>query len=365
MPTAQRMTARERAEFRLARALARLPHRAQVRLSGKPPVEIDGQRLHPEIQLALALLEKRGDPPMETLPPAEARARTSRQAAVVAGRVASVGGVRDLQIPGPAGPLPVRHYVPEEPGGPHGLLVFLHGGGFVVGGIDTHDGVCRLLCRHAGVHVLSVDYRLAPEHPFPAAVDDSVAAWRWVAEHAAELGADPEQLAIGGDSAGGNLAAVVCQLAARDGGPLPAAQLLIYPVTDAADDTPSRGMFADGFYLTKAEMDWFHGNYTSPSDDPTDVRLSPLRAADLAGQPPAVVVTAGFDPLRDEGEAYAHALRDAGVPVVLRRFTGLIHAFINMTAVSPAAHDAVVETAGALRAVLAVARTREPAADPV
>jgi acetyl esterase/lipase len=366
MPAPPRLPIRDRVEFRLARALARLPLRAQVWLSGKPPVEIDGQRLHPEIQLTLTLMEKRGDPPLETLPPAEARARTRRQAVAVAARVPGVGAVRDLQVPGPAGSLPARHYAPEEPGGPHGLLVFLHGGGFVIGDLDSHDGVCRMLCRHAGVHVLAVDYRLAPEHRFPAAVEDTVAALRWATEHAAELGADPARIAIGGDSAGGNLATVACQLAARDGGPVPAAQLLIYPVTDSVEDAPSRAMFAEGFYLTKAEMDWFHANYVLPDDDRGDPRLSPLRAGDLAGQPPAVVVTAGFDPLRDEGEAYARALRDAGVPVVLRRFTGLIHAFVNLAGVSPACHDALVETAGALRAVLATtapATAERPAAE--
>ena len=281
MPAAHRLTIRERVEFRVARALSRLPHRTQVWLSGKPPVEVDGQRLHPEIQLTLSLMEKRGDPPLETLPPPEARARTTRQALAVAARVAGVGAVRDLRIPGPAGSLPARHYAPEEPGGPHGLLVFLHGGGFVVGDLDSHDGVCRMLCRHAGVHVLAVDYRLAPEHRFPAAVDDTVAALRWATEHAAELGADPAQIAIGGDSAGGNLAAVACQLAARDGGPMPVAQLLIYPVTDSVDDTPSRGMFAEGFYLTKAEMDWFHDNYAAPGDDRADIR----NVADPRGRP--------------------------------------------------------------------------------
>jgi acetyl esterase len=362
MPAAPRLTIRERAEFRLARALARLPHRAQVWVSGKPPVVIDGQRLHPEIQLTLALMEKRGDPPVESLTPVEARRRTTRQAVAVAARVAGVGAVRDLEIPGPAGPLPARHYAPEEPGGPHGLLVFLHGGGFVIGDLDSHDGVCRMLCRHAGVHVLAVDYRLAPEHRFPAAVDDTMAALRWAAEHAAELGADPARIAIGGDSAGGNLATVACQLAARDGGPLPAAQLLIYPVTDSVHQAPSRSMFAEGFYLTRSEMDWFTEQYVTPGDDTADARMSPVLATDLAGQPPAVVVTAGFDPLRDEGEAYAMALRDAGVPVVLRRFTGLIHAFVNMTGVSPACHDALVETAGALRAVLATAPAPAPAA---
>jgi acetyl esterase len=207
-----------------------------------------------------------------------------------------------------------------------------------------------VLCRHSGVHVLAVDYRLAPEEPFPAAVDDAVAALDWGFEHAAELGADPRCVAIGGDSAGGNLAAV----ASRHGERRPSLQLLIYPAADMVTERPSQTLFAEGFYLTSADRDWYHAQYFSGPGGPDvdDARALPLPEGDLADLPPALVVTAAFDPLRDEGEAYAHALRAAGTPVLLRRFGGLIHGFINMTGVSPACRDALVEIAGTLRGLL-------------
>lgn len=349
-----KLTPRERVEVRVARALSALPPRAQVRLSGRPAVRVGGQLLDPEIQMTLGLLERRGDPTVETLSPEEGRRVTRRQAEVFAGPLTPVRDVCDLTLPGPGGALPARHYVPDEPGaGPHPLLVFLHGGGFVIGDLETHDATCRLLARHAGVHVLAVDYRLAPEHPFPAAVEDAVAAVRWALEHASELGADPSRVAAGGDSAGGNLAAVACLELAREDGPRPAAQLLLYPTVEAGRTGGSIDSFAEGFFLTKAQMQWFTAQYVPEGTDHADPRLSPLKAPDLSGLPPALVLTAGFDPLRDEGEDYAHALRAAGVPVLLRRFPGLIHGFGNMTSVSRTSRDALVEIAGATRAVLA------------
>jgi acetyl esterase len=226
----------------------------------------------------------------------------------------------------------------------------------VFGDLDTHDEPCRLLCRHAQVQVLSIDYRLAPEHPFPAAVHDALAAFRWAVAHASELGADAERVAVGGDSAGGNLSAVTARLAASDGGPKPALQLLIYPAVDLTDaETDSGRMFADGFFLTENDRRWSTRHYLSgPDADATDPRVSPARAEDLSGLPPAIVITAGFDPLRDEGEAYAEALRRAGTAAVLERAPELIHGFINMTTV-PAARDAVVRLAGMVRASLALA----------
>jgi acetyl esterase len=344
---------RERFEYRTARAMAKLPPRAQVRLSGKPPVMLDGLTLDPEIQLSLAMLERRNLPGLETLPVDVARQVVHAQAVMSGGPPLAIGSVRDLKIDGAAGDLGARYYTPDEGGGPHPLLVYYHGGGFVICDLDTHDAFCRLLCKHAGVNVLSVDYRMAPEHPFPAPVEDARAALRWAYEHASELGADPERVAVGGDSAGGNLATVVCQLAARDGGPAPSFQLLIYPVTDFTASRPSRELFGEGFFLTQAEMDWFNQHYIeSVNADPTDPRVSPLMAEDLSGQPPAFVVTAGFDPLRDEGEEFVRALRAAGVPTAHRRFPGLVHAFINWTGISPVSRDAVVELAGATRAML-------------
>lgn len=349
-----KLTPRERVEIRVSRALSALPPRAQVRLSGRPAVRIGGQVLDPEIQMTLALLERRGDPSVETVSPEEGRRVTRRQAEVFAGPLTPVRDVRDLELPGPAGALPARHYVPDEPGaGPHPLLVFLHGGGFVIGDLETHDATCRLLARHAGVHLLAIEYRLAPEHPFPAAVEDTVAAVRWALEHAGTLGADPERVAVGGDSAGGNLAAVASLQLTREGGPKPAAQLLLYPTVEAGRTGGSLELFAEGFFLTRAQIEWFGAQYVPEGTDPEDPRLSPLKAPDLSGLPPAIVLTAGFDPLRDEGEEYAHAMRAAGVPVLLRRFPGLIHGFGNMTSVSRTSREALVEMAGATRAVLA------------
>ena len=352
------LTARQRFELRAARRLAALPPRAQVALSGRPPVRVDGQTLEPELQLTLSLLERRGAPPLETLSPNEAREAYRRQVAVSNGPPPAVGSVRDLTIDGAAGRLAARHYAPAEPGDAHPLVVFFHGGGFVLGDLETHDVPCRLLCRHAGAHVLSVDYRLAPERPFPAAVEDGRAALRWATTHAARLGADPNRVAVAGDSAGGNIAAVVAWQAARDGGPAPVLQILIYPATDMAEISRSHELFGGGFILTRELMDWFAAQYIAGAA-PEDPRLSILRADDLGGVAPALVVTAGFDPLRDEGEAYAEALQAAGVyPVALRRFPGLIHGFWNATGVSRVSREAVIEVAGATRALLATVPRR-------
>jgi acetyl esterase len=341
---------RERVQLAVARMLAALPPRAQIRLSGGSPVQVDGQTLHPELQLLLHMRERLGVTPHAEMSPEQARAYVRAESRASAGRPTPVGGVSDLELPGATGPLRGRHYAPGETGGPHPLLVFLHGGGFVVGDLDTHDEPCRVLCRHAGVHVLSVDYRLAPEHPFPAPADDAIAALDWALDHAAELGADPARVAIGGDSAGGNLAAVACQYADRS----PALQLLLYPAADMETEHPSHGLFGEGFYLTTADREWYEAHYFSGPGgrDVDDPRALPLARGRLAGLPPALVVTAAFDPLRDEGEAYADALHEAGVPVLLRRFDGLIHGFANMTGISPACRDALVEVAGTLRGLL-------------
>jgi acetyl esterase len=344
-----------RAQQWAALALDALPASAQVRLSGRPPVQVDGETLAPEVQLALAVLERRREPPPETVSPAEARRRRRRLAAVYAGKPTRVGSVTDLQL-ATEPRLAARHYAPAELGGPHPLLVYYHGGGFTYGDLETHDGVCRILCRHAGAHVLAIDYRLAPEHPFPAAVEDARAALGWAFAHASEIGADPTRIGVGGDSAGGNLAAVVSQLAAGDGAPPLALQLLIYPATDFTRRRRSRDLFGEGFLLTNSEMDWFETNYLGPErTHSADPRASPLLAEDLSGLAPAYVVTAAFDPLRDEGEEYAEALRAGGTPVVLRRFPGFIHAFIAAAGVSRNARDALVEIAGATRAMFAAA----------
>ncbi len=344
--------------------MVRLPPRVQLRLSGKPQIRLDDQDLDPGIQLALRTLELRGVPTLvgarySNPEPAEVRARVHREALVFSLTRTEVGGVRELEIEGADGPLRARHYRPPPSSASENppLLVFFHGGGFVIADLDTHDEPCRVLCRHAGVQVLSVDYRLAPEHPFPAAARDALAAFRWAVAHAPELGADANRVAVGGDSAGGNLSAVTAQLAGRDGGPLPALQLLIYPAVDLTDARTASGrLFADGFYLTEHDRQWCMRHYFSGAErDATDPRASPALDQDPSPAVPAIVITAGFDPLRDEGEAYAEALRRAGARVAADRLPGLIHAFINMTTV-PAARDAMLRLAGMLRAGLALAR---------
>ncbi len=353
------LTLGQRVEHYVVRALAGLAPGVQVRLSGKPPVRVDGDTLAPEVQLIVALRKRSREPPLETLSPAEARQERRRLAGVYAGKRVAVRAVGELEIDASVG-VRGRHYAPPEPGGPHPLLVYYHGGGFTYGDLDTHDGVCRILCRHAGAHVLAVDYRLAPEHPFPAAVEDARGALRWAYANASRLGADPRRIGVGGDSAGGNLAAVVARLAARDGGPAPVLQLLIYPTTDCTSRRRSRELFGEGFLLTDSEMDWFETNYLGAArTQASDPRASPLLAEDLAGLAPAFVVTAAFDPLRDEGEDYAKALQDAGTPATLRRFPGFTHAFIAAAGVSRSCRDALVEIAGATRAMFAAAALPE------
>jgi acetyl esterase len=261
-----------------------------------------------------------------------------------------VGAVTNLTIPGPAGPIPARHYRPH--GGRCGsLLVFFHGGGWVIGELDSYDRLCRAICRGAGVDVLSVDYRLAPEHPAPAAVEDAYAAYRWALEHGAEFGTQPGPVAVGGDSAGGNLSAVVSQRGRDDGVP-PLLQFLLYPATDLRGGTRSRALFADGFVLTRKDMDVFQGHYLTGSGlDATDPRVSPVLGK-LSGLPRALVVTAGFDPLRDEGEQYAEAMRAAGVVVDLRRMPSLTHGFASLAALGGGSALALAEVTSALRAHL-------------
>ncbi|WP_353940792.1 alpha/beta hydrolase [Streptomyces sp. HUAS MG91] len=257
----------------------------------------------------------------------------------------AVGAVEDREIPGAADgpPIPVRIYRPEDAAGPVPVVVFFHGGGWVICDLDSHDSTARALCRDAGAVVVSVDYRLAPEHRFPAAVDDAYAAVRWVAGHAAELGADAAALSVAGDSAGGNLAAVVAQIARDEGGPAIARQLLVYPATDARQKTGSFADNADGYFLTAAHCAWFREQYLGPDGDPAHPRVSPLLAQDLTGLPAAHVVTAGCDPLCDEGRAYASALRDAGVPVTESRFPGMFHGFFGFPELLDDARQALAD----------------------
>jgi len=335
---------------RAARLIDSVPSGLATRLSGGVRV-VDGQVLDPHLALVLAT-EQRVLPtdPDPTIDDRRAAMRTSSRAA--SGAPIRVGGVRDLLVDGGDGPRSARLYSPPSAApGDRPLVVFFHGGGWVVGDLDTHDQPCRLLCRYSDVHVLAVDYRLAPEHPYPAAVDDAVAAFGWAVAHAAELGADPARVAVAGDSAGGNLAAVVAQVTRDRGTPRPCAQLLLYPGTDSSHDRASKRLFAEGYFLTRDQMDWYWDTY-SAGGSRTDPRLSPLCADDLAGLAPAVVATAAFDPLRDEGEAYAAALREAGVAVVLRRAPGLVHGFFSMTGIHAASLHESLAVCGAFAALL-------------
>jgi len=346
----ERWSLADRVEQAVARLLVRLPARLQVRLSGEPPVTVDGQTLDPHVQLVRALRRRRGRGGLCEPTPEKAREIFHRESVLFRGPMTPVGRVRDFDIPGPGGPLRVRHYAPDALG-PEPLTVYLHGGGYVIGDLETHDEACRILCRHGGVHLLSVDYRLAPEHPFPAALDDTLAALRWAQAHAAELGADPARVAVGGDSAGGNLAAVAAQLTARDRPPF--AQLLIYPPTDSETKRPSQSRFSEGWFLSQDDRDAFARHYLEGTGvTGEDPRVSPLLALDLSGLAPALVVTAGFDILRDEAEAYFEALAAAGTTARLTRIPGHGHGFLHMTGASPGAYAAMVRVAEDWRVLL-------------
>jgi acetyl esterase len=335
------------------KVIPRLPSGLKRLISGGRAITIDGNTLDPSIQAMLVAQRAIG---MSSLAVAGDPIATRRQNREATASLDEPGvhaaHIEPVAIPGPAGTIPARHYRSAEDDAP--LLVFFHGGGFVFGDLETHDSACRLICRDAGVHVLAVDYRLAPEHKAPAASDDAYAAYLWAREHAAELGADPDRVAVGGDSAGGCLAALVTLQARDTGVPLPALQWLIYPVTDLRGGTTSRTLFADGFLLTKRNMAWFEAAYVEGSGlDVTDPRVSPLLADDLTGLPPALVITAGFDPLRDEGEQYAEKLREAGVTVDARRMGPMTHAFLNLNALGGQVSQCNAEMISALRAHLA------------
>jgi len=319
-------------------------------LAGGRRITIDGNTLDATLQLLLIArritgtggLSADGDPGV---------ARTLMRKSYAAMNT-HVVPTTDITIPGPDSPLRARHY---RPAGAEAapLLLFFHGGGFVVGNIESHDGLCRKICRDAAVQVLSVDYRLAPEHRAPAAVDDCVAAYRWTRVHAAELGADPSRIGVGGDSAGGNLAALVALRCREEGIPQPTLQVLLYPVLDLSAKTRSRTLFSDGFFLSKQQEDRFVDMYlggTGLAAD--DARVSPLKAADLSGLAPALVLTAGFDPLRDEGNEYAVALRSAGVTVDHRQFDALTHGFAGIAHFGGGSADATTATISAIRAHL-------------
>jgi acetyl esterase len=336
----------EKIEFALIRkvlvAMERV-ERARRARAGEPSERAP----HPEIRALLKLQQLVMPKNARLRSPGLRRARARRDARIFAGVPVQVGKVSELTLP-TTPPLRARHYAPKgDELAP--LIVYFHGGGFVIGDLDTHDAPCRALCKESGAHVLAIDYRLAPEHPYPAPIEDGVAAYEWACANAACLGADATRVAVAGDSAGANLATVVTQLAVKAHKPAPFLQLLFYPTVDRTVDRASLELFAEGYFLTREDVEWYTEQYVPNRADLADPRVSPLLAPDLRGQSPAIVVTAGFDPLRDEGDTYAEALRAAGNEVHVFHLTDMVHGFINMGALSDYAHSTLVEVAHATR----------------
>lgn len=305
--------------------------------------------LDDQCKTLLELIAQQGNPDLSQMEVAAARAMRERQKLPPG----PATDVREHRVSGPGGALPVREYRPPDAPKVLGALVYFHGGGFVLGSIDGHDALCRQLAVDAGCAVFSVDYRLAPEHKFPSAVDDAYIATRWVCERAEKLGVDPQRIAVGGDSAGATLATAVALSAQRESGPLLVFQLLFYPITDLRSfDTPSYIENATGYFLTRDAMHWFRDHYVATVEERSHPLASPLACTDLHDLPPALIITAEFDPLRDEGEAYAHALEAADVRCTLTRYDGAIHGFASMYAYLDLGRAAVREAAAALRTAI-------------
>jgi len=321
-------------------------------LSG-PPVTVDGRTLDSRTQWLLQLLARQGQPPIEKSTVAEARSNYDSFMLQMGGSAAPIGEMIDRTIEGPGGRMRVRLYRPAAtvarllP-----AILFFHGGGWVMGSLEGYDLICRYFCARTGCTLVAIDYRLAPEHKFPAAIDDAVAAFRWLAAEAVGLGIDPARIVIAGDSAGGNIAAAATRLL-RDEPRPPCLQWLMFPATDLGFDTPSYKSCGEGFFVTRAAMEWFRGHYLNDSAEIEDPRASPLRAPDLAGVAPALVFTNGIDPLRDEGLAYADRLAAAGVKTIHREFDSLIHGFVGMRGVLQAAARAMDDMVAGLRHELA------------
>ncbi|WP_434451724.1 alpha/beta hydrolase [Lentzea sp. E54] len=318
------------------------------RLIAGTPIRLDGQDLHPEAQLLLKLQQLSGTG-WRTRTASESRLDLELSTKLVSGPKITGVGTRELTIGEFAG----RLYTPDGLAAGSALLIFYHGGGWVTGSLESHDNLCRFLAREAGVRVLAADYRLAPEYPFPAAADDAAEVLRYAVTKAEDLGIDPRRIALGGDSAGGNLAAVTAHSAEVD----LAFLLLLYPAVDASVRRRSREIFGNGFFLTDEKIDWFMEQYGA--DDRHDPRLSIMLAEDLSTLPPTYIATAGYDPLRDEGEAFAERLAAEGVPVVLRRHEGLFHGFANVLGVGGIFREAVSEAVGALRTGFALANSAQ------
>ena len=325
----------------------RSPDWLLLRLSGESQRLRGHRRLLPVLQCLCALMQ-RNIPPLEQLSPTDARALQEDAPVDLDPPGRNPPFTREHSVPVDGGEIGVREYAPSNASGPLPTLVYYHGGGWVIGNIESHDRLCARLASRSGCRVFSADYRLAPEYPFPVPLEDCEAVFDWVRGNAASLGVDPERIAAGGDSAGGNLTAALCVSRKEAERPLPCLQLLIYPCTDMNFATESCKECAEGLLLTLAAMKWFRGHYLRSEDEWSDPLTSPLLARDVSDHPPAIVVTAGFDPLADEGEAYAERLRAAGVPVTYRSYDSLIHGFANMSLI-PEARTAVEEIADLLR----------------
>ncbi len=309
--------------------------------------------LDPIMKAFLDQMAAQPAPKLYELDPPLAREALAGLMQLVGPQNVPIGKVVNTTCPGPGGDIPLRIYTPVAAGGePHPALVYFHGGGYVTGNLDTHDGLCRMLAAESGLCVISVDYRLAPEHKFPAAVDDAFAALSWIEANAAKLGVDATRLAVGGDSAGGGLTAVVAQMAKEKGGPALAFQMLLFPVTQIGSETKSLRDCAEGYFLERATLEWFYAHYLDAGADKSDPRVSPLAAKDVSGLPPAYVMVAEFDPLHDEGAQYAAKMKAAGVSVTVADYPGLVHDFIYLQAVLPQAPEAIKAAAGALKGAL-------------
>ncbi|GAK45578.1 alpha/beta hydrolase domain-containing protein [Tepidicaulis marinus] len=332
----------------IVRALMKLPEGVILKMAGGEPVEIDGNIMDPRVQLLAAQGAKQ--PSMAAMSPAEARETSSAGLAMLDDAPRRGVSILNRTIPGPAGEIPVRIYRPSDkqnealPG-----IVYYHMGGWVIGDLETCNHFCSVLADECGAAVMSVDYRLAPEHVFPASIEDALAAYEWAVANGAEIGMDTSKIAVGGDSAGGNMAAVVCQEVKRKGGQQPAAQLLIYPATDPTDKGGSMQSCAECYPLTKEIMDYFLDHALPDKSKESDPRVAPALSDDLSGLAPAIVATAGFDPLRDQGEAYANKLKAAGVDTLYRCYTSLAHAFTAMSGTVPEARRACIELARDLK----------------
>ncbi len=307
--------------------------------------------LDPQVKALLEAAARSGRKPINHFPPLEARVQFKEMRKPLLPPTPPIGAVRDFAVAGRRGAIPVRHYRPvgKNPDDQLPVLIYFHGGGWVVGDLESHDSLCRQLANGAECALIAVDYRMGPEHKFPAAVDDAEDVVRHVADHAAALTIDPSRIAVGGDSAGGNLATIVAMLWRDSRHPVIKCQLLIYPATDLAADRPSHFEFAEGYNLTRDLILYFRGHYLNDITEIKDWRASPLLAADHSGLPPAHIITAGFDPLRDEGKAYAETLAAAGVKVKYRCYAGMIHGFITMSGVLRVANEAIADCAAELK----------------